>query len=105
MPKILVGIGLGAVAGVIDVIPMIMRGLTWDANISAFSLWVVSGFLIAASELKINNALKGIIISFLVLLPAAILVGWEEPVSLVPMGAMTLVLGGLLGYFIGRFGL
>ena len=42
-PKILVGALFGAVAGIIDVIPMIMQSLTWDANLSAFALWVISG--------------------------------------------------------------
>jgi len=38
--KIKAGIVFGIIAGVIDVIPMIFQELTWDANISAFSLWV-----------------------------------------------------------------
>ncbi|MBU0661886.1 hypothetical protein KKH30_00060 [Candidatus Micrarchaeota archaeon] len=101
--KILLGIGLGAVAGIIDVIPMLLQGLSWDANISAFLFWIVSGFLISTSSLKINSALKGVLISVLVLIPVAVIVGWQDPASLVPMGIMTPILGGLLGYFIGRF--
>ncbi|MFH0817357.1 MAG: hypothetical protein V1909_01855 [Candidatus Micrarchaeota archaeon] len=104
MKKTQLGILLGTIAGVIDVIPMLAQNLTWDANLSAFSLWVVSGFLIASSSLKLNGALKGILISFLVLLPAAILIGWEEPISLVPIAVMTLILGSLLGYAIERYG-
>ena len=38
MKKIKIGLLLGMVAGVIDVIPMIMQNLTWDANISAFTM-------------------------------------------------------------------
>jgi len=36
--KIIVGLGFGTIAGIIDVIPMVLQGLTWDANISAFAL-------------------------------------------------------------------
>ena len=61
---------------------------------------VVSGFLIAATNLKIKGISKGILISFLVLLPLAILIGWKEPVSLIPIAIMTIILGSLLGYFI-----
>lgn len=104
MSKIKVGIIFGIIAGIIDVIPMIFQKLTWDANLSAFSLWVIAGFMISTSNLKINSVLKGILISFLVLLPAAILIGWKEPTSLIPIFIMTLILGGLLGYFINRFG-
>lgn len=39
-----VGVVLGALAGVLDVIPMIVQGLSWDANTSAFLLWVINGF-------------------------------------------------------------
>ena len=100
--NIITGIGLGAVAGIIDVIPMIIQNLTWDANISAFLMWIVIGFILSIAELRINSILKGILISYLVLLPAAILIGWKEPVSLVPIIIMTTILGAALGYSIHR---
>ena len=102
MKKIKVGLLLGIVAGVIDVIPMIMQNLTWDANISAFTMWIVVGFLIATIDLNINPIIKGILTAFLVLLPTAILIGWKEPVSLIPIVIMTTVLGGLLGFSINK---
>ena len=85
-----------------DVIPMIMQKLTWDANLSAFAMWIVVGFLIATTDLKINSIIKGILIAFLVLLPSAILIGWKEPVSLIPIAIMTTLLGGLLGFSINK---
>lgn len=101
--NIITGISLGAVAGIIDVIPMVIKRLTWDANISAFLMWVVIGFILSITELKMNSILKGILISYLVLLPAGILIGWKEPVSLVPILIMTTILGGALGYSYHRF--
>ena len=105
MNKKIIGILLGVIAGVIDVIPMIMQKLTWDANLSAFTMWVVIGFLIASIELKMNPILKGILISFLVLLPLAIIIGWKEPSSLIPIAIMTTIIGGLLGYSISKINL
>jgi hypothetical protein len=98
MKKLMIGIVLGIVAGTIDVIPMIMQNLTWDANISAFSMWIIVGFLISMIDLKINSIIKGILIAFLVLLPSAILIGWKEPLSLIPISIMTIILGGLIGF-------
>ena len=83
---------------------MIIRNLTWDANLSALSLWIIAGFLISTTNLKMNSMLKGIIISFLVLIPSAFIIGWKEPFSLLPISIMTLILGGLLGYLIDKFG-
>ena len=100
--KIQRGVLFGFVAGLIDVALMVLQGLTWDANLSAFSLWVISGFLIATTDIKVKGIVKGVIISFLVLLPSAILVGWKEPLSLVPVFIMTLILGSALGFLIDK---
>jgi len=102
MKKVKVGILLGFVAGIIDVIPMILQKLTWDANISALSMWVIAGLLISTIDWRINSIVKGILISFLVLVPSAILIAWKEPISLIPIATMTIILGGLLGYSIGK---
>ena len=102
MQKISTGIIVGVIAGIIDVIPMIIQGLTWDANISAFTMWVIAGFFTATVDLKLSPIIKGIFIAFLVLLPCAILIGWKEPISLIPIGIMTLILGGLQGFSINK---
>ncbi len=102
MKRMKIGLLLGLVAGIIDVVPMIIQNLTWDANISAFTMWIVVGFLIATIDLKINSIIKGILTAFLVILPTAILIGWKEPASLIPIALMTLVLGGLLGFSINK---
>jgi len=104
MRKIALGITLGLLAGIIDLVPMLIQKLTWDANLSALSLWIISGFLISTTDLKINSVLKGIIISFLVLIPSAFIIGWKEPISLLPITIITLILGGLLGYSINKLG-
>jgi hypothetical protein len=96
--NIRIGLLLGVIAGILDVIPMVLQGLTWDANISAFFLWVVSGFMLATSNLQLNSVLKGIVIAFLCLLPSVFIIGWYDPISLVPIGVMTLILGALLGF-------
>lgn len=47
MKKLFVSLLIGTIAGVLDVIPMIMQGLDWYANASAFLHWVVMGVLIS----------------------------------------------------------
>ena len=103
MRKVKTGLVLGALAGIIDVIPMVMQNLTWDANLAAFSMWVVIGFFLATVNIKIKGALKGILVSFLVLLPSAILIGWQEPLSLIPVFIMTLLLGSALSLAVDKF--
>lgn len=54
---------------------------------------VVVGFLLSTSTLKI----KGLLVPFFVLLPNVVLIRWENPMSLIPVGIMTLVLGSGAG--------
>ena len=96
--KILLGLLSGVAAGVLDIIPMIVQKLPIHSILSAFSMWVILGFIINTSMLKMKGVLKGLLLSLLVLLPAAILIGYEEPISLIPISIMTVVLGALLGF-------
>ena len=100
--NIVVGLLLGFIAGILDIIPMLLQDLTWDANLSAFFLWIVSGFMLATSNLELPWPLKGIVISFLCLLPNVFIIGWNDPMSLIPIGVMTLILGALLGFAYGK---
>jgi len=95
--KNLTGLLIGLIAGIIDVIPMILQGLTWDANLSAFSMWIIIGFFLSVTNMKIKGVLKGLVISFLVLIPNLFIIGWKEPKSLIPIFIMTVILGGLSG--------
>lgn len=100
--KIVLSSLFGAIAGTIDVLPMMTQRIGWDGKLSAFTLWVVVGFLLGTSSLKLPAALKGILIAFLTLAPAAIIIGALQPPSLLPIGIMTLILGGCLGYAVER---
>jgi hypothetical protein len=100
--KIYFGLLFGILAGIIDVIPMWIKELPIEADISAFVMWVTCGFIISITEIKVHAVLKGILISFLLLFPCAVLIGWKEPISLIPVFIMTLILGSLIGFAISK---
>ncbi len=102
MSKLLKYLMVGILLGIIDVIPMIFMKLTWDANISAFSMWIIISFILFYNNLIIHQIIKSIIISFLVLLPNAILIGWNNPINLIPVIIMTLLLSTIMGFFTGK---
>jgi hypothetical protein len=104
MKKIYLGLLFGAIAGTIDVIPMIIQKLPLSANLSAFVMWVAVGVLIATSKLKLPPILKGITIAFLVFASVGVLIGFQEAKTLVPIGIMLVILGGGLGFVIDKFG-
>jgi len=101
--KIFLGTIFGVIAGIIDIIPMVIQNLPIYSTLSAFSMWVVLGFIINTSALKINGVLKGLLLSFLVILPTAILIAQTEPISLIPISIMTVILGVLLGFISDKF--
>jgi hypothetical protein len=104
MNKTALGIMTGLTAGVVDVVPMIIQKLPLEADLSAFSAWVVIGFFIARIDLKLPGFLKGVAVAFLTVIPVLTLVGFKEPATLIPILVMTLVLGSLSGSFIHKFG-
>ena len=96
--RIFTGLLIGVIAGVIDVTPMILMKLTWDANLSAFTMWLVIGFLLAITHIRLKGFIKGLIIACTVLLPNLFIIGWKEPESLMPGILITAVLGSLSGF-------
>ena len=102
--KTKVGLTVGIIAGIVDIIPMILMKMTWDTLLSAFSMCVIGGFFISTSNLKLNNTLKGTLIFFLIAVPIMVLVVTTSPKELIPMLISNLIIGSLMGYFIGRFG-
>lgn len=104
MPKITLGILLGAIAGLIDIIPMIIQKLSWDKVLSAFSHFVIVGLIISISNIQISGIVKGLLIALILLIPVAFLVWWNDKSSIAPMIVSTIVLGSLLGFLIDKYG-
>ena len=104
MKKLKLGLILGCIAGVIDLIIMLIQNLSWDANLSAFTFWIVAGFFISTTNLNLKGMLKGAVISLILLIPFAFIIGREKPITLIPIFIINIILGGLLGFFIDKFG-
>ena len=78
MKRIIIGLIIGLIAGMVDVIPMYLQSMKWDAISAAFLMWIIIGFFISTSDLKMKSIPKGIIISLLTLLPSSIIIGWKN---------------------------
>lgn len=100
--EIFIGIICGFVAGIVDLIPMFIQKLPWNANLSALSMWIIIGFFIATSQITMNSILKGILIAILCFLPNSFIIGMNDPFKLIPICIMTIILGGLLGISIQK---
>ena len=89
---------IGAVAGALDVAPMVARGSGARANASAFVHWLVLGLVIPYLHWGFAPWLTGLIAAELLALPVIVMVSEEEPGAWLPIGAMSAVLGALVGW-------
>jgi hypothetical protein len=103
MKKIKISLLIGAIAGTIDVIPMIIQGLDWHSNISAFIFWIVMGFVVAHISISLKSWKKGLLVAALSILPILIVVAASDPVSIIPISIMTIILGSLVGFLTDKY--
>lgn len=93
MNDFFVALTIGIIAGIIDVIPMIIQKLNKYANLSAFFHWVVLGIIIPYVNWEIDPWLKGLIIGELAAIPVMILVSEKDKRSFIPIMVMSALLG------------
>ena len=99
MNGLLISLLIGLIAGIIDIIPMIIKKLDRIAIISAFSAWVILGVFIPRIELVSISWLNGIIVAHLFVFPTLCLIYKEEKKSIIPIIITTTILGCGVGFF------
>jgi len=93
----------GAVFGLIDILPMLTMKLDKHATISAFVFYLFVPFIIYNTNLfGMAWWLKGGVITLLLALPVIVLVAKEGWKGVIPIAAMSVVLGTLMGV-VGKF--
>jgi len=87
----------GVVVGTIDILPMLKMKLDKHATISAFVFYLIVPFIIYNTDLfGMAWWLKGAVITLLLELPVIILVAKEGWKGVIPIAAMSIVLGTLI---------
>jgi len=104
MKRTQLGIVLGVIIGIIDIIPMIFQKMPCDANFSAFFHWVILGYLISITNVNLKGYIKGLLLAVITMIPIAFLVWWNNYAAIIPMTVSTLVFGLLLGFLIEKYG-
>ncbi len=103
MTKLFISLGIGALAGILDIIPMVLQKLDRFSNLSAFVHWLVLGVIISYIQLPLSPWLKGLVIAELSSLPIVILVMKNDIKSVVPILVMSAILGIAVGVASNRF--
>lgn len=96
MNEYLYKILIGAAAGAIDIIPMIIKREKLSSTISAFIHWLVAGFIIGSLQMDIQPWAKGLIFGELLAVPMIIVVGAKDKTAIIPM----IIMSGILGLIV-----
>lgn len=102
MEKLIKSLLLGTAAGIMDVIPMVLQGMSWQANVSALFHWLSLSLIITYARLPFNGWLSGIVLGLLTGMPIAILATETVPTAWLPILVSSILLGGLLGFMSER---
>lgn len=97
MNNIVVALGIGLVAGIIDTVPMIIQKMDKPACLSAFVHWVVLGMIIPFVNWDIQPWLKGLVIGELMAIPVMIMVFPQDNKAVIPICLFSAVLGAGVG--------
>ena len=103
MAKFFISLGIGSIAGIIDLIPMIIQKLDRFSNWSAFVHWLVLGIIISYIQIPMSPWLKGLVVAEMSSFPIIILVMKDDPKSIIPILVMSAILGVAVGISTSKF--
>lgn len=105
MDKLLLSVIIGLIAGIIDIIPMLVQKLPKHSTISAFIYYFFISIVIVNVDLPhIPWWLEGGLISFALMIPMLILIADTDKKPLPIISANAIIIGtlvGIAGHFLG----
>ncbi|QJB58131.1 hypothetical protein [Pseudodesulfovibrio sp. zrk46] len=102
MDKLIKALLLGTAAGIVDGIPLLLQGLSWQANLASFLHWLGLGIIITYARLPMDGWLSGLILALLTGIPFAIMTTATDMAAFVPILASSAILGTVLGFMSER---
>jgi hypothetical protein len=103
MSKLLITLALAVAAGFVDIAPMVLRGVEHTQLASIFAHWFVTTIFISYAVMPIHPAAKGALIGALSTLPILITFAHAHPERLLPIVAIAIGLGAVVGLLTSRF--
>jgi len=103
MNVFLIALIIGLIAGLVDIIPMIIKKVDKRDTISAFLHYCTLGLIIPFVSWGITPWIKGIIIALLAALPVMIIVYPKDKQAIIPMLISSLILGAGIGVAGAKF--
>lgn len=93
---------VGLVAGLLDLIPLIMVKAPFLNMVSIVCFWLVAVLFMLKTTLFKNSFLNGFTVAVLLMLPVVLTVYTVNPKDFLPMLSMAVILGPLAGAAVRR---
>ena len=103
MNDFLIAVIIGIIAGLIDIIPMIIQKIDKRDTISAFLHYFALGLIIPFVNWSIVPWITGIVIAILTSIPIMIIVYPRDKKAIIPMIIISLILGAGIGIAGAKF--
>jgi len=103
MSNFLIALTIGIIAGIIDVIPMIIQKLDKASCYSAFVHYLVLGLIIPFVDWGIKPWITGLLIAFISTIPVVIIIYTKDKKALIPIFIFSLFLGAGIGLAGAKF--
>jgi len=97
MIKIFVALGIGIVAGAIDIVPMVRQKMHFSSIQCVFAQWVFIGLIVPFISWDLPPWLKGLIVAQLGMVPLILLAYGRAKKSPVPIVIFAAILGVGIG--------
>ncbi len=97
MNTFFIALAIGIVAGIIDVVTMIIQKIKISASVTAFAHWIVIGILVPYVNWDITPWAKGLLVALLMIIPPLIMIYPQNKKALFPMVLSSIVLGAGVG--------
>jgi len=94
---------IGLILGLLDLIPLFMAKAPLFNMISIIAFWLCTTLFIYKTRFFKNNALNGLIVSILLMIPIALAVSASNPKDFLPMMMMAIILGPISGVLLNKF--
>jgi hypothetical protein len=103
MSKLLIALLIGTGAGLLDIIPMVLRKAPWHEVAVPFVHWLMLGVLIAYVQVPLHPMLKGAVVALMTTLPTLIAYSQTKPGAVLPILGISIVLGAAVGWLTNRY--
>ena len=102
MKKLVMIVLIGLVLGILDLIPLFLVNAPLFNMLSIIAFWLSATLIIYKVRFFENNAVNGLVVAVLLMIPMALAVSASNAKDFLPMMFMAIILGPIAGVLLNK---